>query len=148
MIDKKVIGKELPEQSFEIEKGKIREFARAIGDKNPLYYDENKAREAGFEGLAIPPTFPTVFTMASGMLMNVIKDLKIDLAKLLHGGQEFDYINPIKPGDTVTGKTKITNVIEKSGKGGTMDLIVLETTYVNQSYQTVLRDKCTIVVRR
>jgi len=148
VIDKKVIGKELPEQSFEIEKGKIREFARAIGDKNPLYYDENKAREAGFEGLAIPPTLPTVFTMASGMLMNVIKDLKIDLAKLLHGGQEFDYINPIKPGDTVTGKTKITNVIEKSGKGGTMDLIVLETTYVNQSYQTVLRDKCTIVVRR
>lgn len=148
MMDKSFIGKELPDQIFEVEKGKIREFATAIGDKNPVYHDEDAARAAGFEGLAIPPTFPTVFAMTRGMLMSLIKTMKIDLSKLLHGGQDYEYISPVKPGDVITGKTKIADIFEKSGKGGTMDFIIVDTIHNNQTGQTVLKDRCTIVVRR
>jgi len=147
VVDKSIIGKEFPEISFEIEKGKIREFARAIGDKNPAYYNEDAAKESGLEGLAVPPTFPTVFAMAGGLL-DKVAELGVDFTKLLHGGQEYEYIQKIKPGDQLKGKTVITNVFEKSGKAGTMDLIVFETTYTNKDGQKVLIDKSTLVVRR
>lgn len=147
MIEKSNIGKEYQEYTFEIEKCKIRELARAIGDKSKIFYDEDAAREDGFEGLAVPPTFSTLFAMAGG-LESVIKDLKIDMTKLLHGGQEYEYFKAIKPGDVVKGKTVIKDVIEKSGKAGTMDFLVMETTYINQNEEPVLCDKCTLVVRR
>ena len=147
MIEKSNIGKEYPERTFEIEKCKIRELAKAIGDKSKVFYDEVVAREDGFEGLAVPPTFSTLFALAGG-LESVIIDLKINMAKLLHGGQEYEYFKPVKPGDIVKGKTIITDVIEKSGKAGTMDFVVMETTYINQNEEPVLRDKCTLVVRR
>ena len=147
MIDKSVVGKKYKVSSFEIEKGKIREMARAIGDNNPVFYDEEAAGQAGYSGLALPPTFATVFALAGG-LMTVVKDLKIDMAKLLHGGQEYQYFAEIKPGDTVSGETEITGVIEKSGKGGIMDLVIMETTYYNQNSKKVLCDKCTLVVTR
>ncbi|MDY6881683.1 MAG: MaoC family dehydratase N-terminal domain-containing protein [Thermodesulfobacteriota bacterium] len=150
MLDKSKIGKEYPEIRFEVEKGKIREFARAIGDKSPVYYDEEAAKEEGYEGLVMPPTFPTTFTAFSitgGGLFRIIDDLKIDLIKVLHGGQEYEYVKPIKPGDTVTGKTKILDMFEKSGKGGTMDFLVLETTYSNQDGEKVLIDRSTVIIR-
>ena len=145
MVDKSMTGKEYPAYSLDVEKGKIREFANAIGDKSPVFYDEKAAKGEGFEGLALPPTFPTVFAMFGGTMMKIIADLKINMAKMLHGGQEYEYIKPIKPGDTVTGKTKIANIFEKSGKGGTMDFIVLETTYTNQNGEKVLVDTSTLI---
>jgi len=148
MIDKSVIGREYPEFSFEVEKGKIREFAAAIGDKNPVYYDEKAAKEAGFERLALPPTFPTVFSMAGGLLGMIVPDLKMNLVRVLHGGQEYEYLKPIKPGDTVTGKVKIANVFEKASKGGTMDFVVLECVYTNQNKEKVLVETMTLIERR
>ena len=147
MIDKSVIGKKYKVSSFEIENGKIRELARAIGDNNPVFYNKDAAVKDGYAGLALPPTFATVFALAGG-LMTVVKDLKIDMAKLLHGGQEYQYFAEIKPGDSVSGETEITGVIEKSGKGGIMDLVIMETTYYNQDSKKVLCDKCTLVVKR
>ncbi len=147
MIDKRVIGKKYKVSSFEIENGKIRELARAIGDNNPVFYNKDAAAKDGYAGLALPPTFATVFALAGG-LMTVVKDLKIDMAKLLHGGQEYQYFAEIKPGDSVSGETEITGVIEKSGKGGIMDLVIMETTYYNQDNKKVLCDKCTLVVKR
>jgi len=147
MIDKSVIGKKYKVSAFEIENGKIRELARAIGDNNPVFYNEDAAVKDGYAGLALPPTFATVFALAGG-LMTVVKDLKIDMAKLLHGGQEYQYFAEIKPGDSVSGETEITGVIEKSGKGGIMDLVIMETTYYNQDSKKVLCDKCTLVVKR
>lgn len=148
MIDKSFIGKEYPEFSFEVEKGKIRDFARAVGDKSPVFYDEKAAKEVGFEGLVLPPTFPTVFAMSGGLLDMIVPDLKISFVKVLHGGQEYQYVKPIKPGDTIKGKVRIANIFEKSGKGGTMDFVVLETTYTNQNGEKVLLETMTLIQRR
>ena len=148
MIDNSLIGKEYPEFSFEIEKGKIREFARAIGDKNPLYSDIDAAKEEGFESLALPPTLPTVFAAMSEGMQVIIGDLNIDLTKMLHGGQQYEYIKPIKPGDTVTGKAKIADIFEKKGKSGIMDFVVIKTAYTNQDGEKVLIDTSTLIQRR
>ncbi len=145
MVDKSIVGKKFPESSFEVEKGKIKEFARAIGDSNPLYYDEDAAKSEGYESLALPPTFGTVFSLSGDTsLLDMLTELNIDIAKVLHGGQEYVFINPINPGDTVTGQTAITGVIDK----GKMDLVIMETDYVNQNGIPVLKDTSTIVVRR
>ena len=147
MVDKSVIGKEYPEFTFEVEKGKVKEFARAIEDQSAELHDEKAAKEAGFEGIALPPTFPTVFAMAGGLMEVMLNDLKLDLARILHGGQQYEYLKPIKPGDIVTGKVKIADAFEKQGKSGTMDFIVMETTYTNQNGEKVLVDTSTMIQR-
>jgi len=148
VIGKNVIGREYPEFSYEVEKVKIREFANAIGDKNPVYYDEKAANEEGFKGLALPPSFPIVFSLAGGLMTVVLEDLKVDLVKALHGGQQYEYFKPVKPGDIVTGKIRIADVFEKTGKAGTMDFIIIETTYTNQNGEKVLVDTNTLIQRR
>ena len=76
-----------------------------------------------------------------------VNDLKLDLARILHGGQQYEYLKPIKPGDIVTGKVKIADAFEKQGKSGTMDFIVMETTYTNQNGEKVLVDTSTMIQR-
>jgi acyl dehydratase len=66
----------------------------------------------------------------------------------LHGSQEYEYFQPVQSGDTITGKSVITDIFEKTGKRGTMDFVVLETTYTNQHGQKVLHEKCIFVVQR
>ena len=147
MVDKNIIGKEYPEFTFEVEKGKVKEFARAIEDQSPELHDEKAAKEAGIAGLALPPTFPTVFAMSGGLMEVMLNDLKLDLARILHGGQQYEYLKPIKPGDIITGKVRIANAFEKQGKSGTMDFIVMETTYTNKNGEKVLVDTSTMIQR-
>jgi len=56
MIDTKFIGYEMPAHSVEIEKGRLRLFAKAIGQNDPAYTDDNAARTAGYRSLPVPPT--------------------------------------------------------------------------------------------
>jgi len=147
MLDKGKIGEEYPEFTFEVEKGKIREFARAIGDNNPIYHSEEAAEREGYNGLVAPPTFGTVLYISGGVMLTILNDLKVDLMKMLQGGQEYEYFKTIHPGEILTGKTKIFNIFEKSGKGGTMTFLVTETTYINQNGETVLKEKLTVIIR-
>jgi len=146
VINRSLKGKSYTQPSFEIEKGKIREFARAIGDDNPLFSDVDAAKKEGFEGLALPPTFGTYFTV-NGRLSEIVAELELNLAKVLHGSQEYEYFNAIKPGDVISGETRVADIFEKTSKGGKMDFIVLESAYKNQNGDKVLIDRMTLVVR-
>jgi acyl dehydratase len=147
MLDKSLIGKKYPEFSFEVEKGKIREFARAIGDNNPVYFDEEAAIREGFGGLIAPPTFGTVIYVASEVIYSILNDLKVDLVKMLQAGQEYEYFKPIKPGDTITQKTKIMDIFEKTSKAGKMYFVIIGTNYINQNGEKALGEKLTVVIR-
>ncbi|MFC1822171.1 MaoC family dehydratase N-terminal domain-containing protein [Thermodesulfobacteriota bacterium] len=142
-----VIGKEYPPYTYEVEKCKIREFARAIGEKNPLYHDEEVAREEGFDGIVAPPTFGTVFYVEGGLMYTIIQDVKGDLIKMLQGGQEYQYFKPIHPGMIITAKTKIADIFEKASKAGTMSFVVIETTFTDQADEKVLSEKLTVIFR-
>ncbi len=116
MVNREMIGKPLPGFTFEIERGKIREFAKAIGDDNPIYQDVEAARAAGYRDLPIPPTFPTTFARWGILDKNAPKvDLGIPLARVLHGEEEYTFLAPICAGDVVTGTGIMTDVQEKSG---------------------------------
>ena len=65
--------------------------------------------------------------------------ININYAMVVHGGQEFEYLGPVKVGDTLTGRTRVADAYEKEGKrGGVMSFYVFETTFANQDGVDVL----------
>src|SRR5690349_5952936 len=98
-INREMIGKALSPTTFEVERGKIREFASAIGDTNPIYHEIEAAREAGYADLPIPPTFPTTFSNWGKKAKDApAEDLGFPFARVLHGEEEYTYLAPIYPG--------------------------------------------------
>ncbi|MFX8653063.1 MaoC family dehydratase N-terminal domain-containing protein, partial [Acinetobacter baumannii] len=82
-------------------------FAKATGQTDPIYVDVDAARAAGYPDLPAPPTFFFAAELDSGASFRVIEDLKIPIAKLLHGEQGFTYHRPACVGDTVTMRSTI-----------------------------------------
>lgn len=124
MPDTSIIGADLGSTTFPVERGKIREFANAILDDNPAYQGEDPVA---------PPTFTMTTAFWPRSSDTPLPDLGLNYARVLHGEQEFEYLLPIVPGDTLTGRTKISDVYTKEGKrGGTMTFVVSETTFTNQ----------------
>jgi acyl dehydratase len=145
MVDRSAIGKTTEICSMEVEKGHIRRFAQAIGDDNPLYHDQEHAKRSRYGAIIAPPTFPTVFGFEGE---RVLEGLDINYARLLHGEQEYEYFAPIRAGDIIRFNTTITDVTEKEGKSGTMDIITTEMTGHNQDNEKVFIGRSTVVIRR
>ena len=136
-VDKSYIGRTGEPVTMHVERGKVREFARAIKDDDPLYFDEAHAkREAG--GIMPPVTFlQTVTHWDDGRGR---PRPPFDLKRTLHGEQEYEFLKPIYVGDVLTAVTKIVVIYEKPGKrGGSMNFAVTETTYTNQRGDVVAR---------
>lgn len=147
MTDKSVIGKVYPSFVYEVEKVKIKELAEAIEDENPLYRNEEAARASKHGSLIAPPTFPTLFRSEEWGIMDMLNDLKVDISKLLHGEQEYEYFRLIKPGDKLTCTTRIKDIYTKEGKSGSMDMITTETDCVDERGELVTRARALLVVR-
>ncbi|WP_019122349.1 FAS1-like dehydratase domain-containing protein [Brevibacillus massiliensis] len=142
----KFVGREFAPYRLVVERGKIREFALAIGDDSPLYRDKQSAVLAGWKDVTIPPTFPTVIDMWGGPdFFTLIETLELDLLRVLHGEQEYEYLGEIYTGDEITGTAKVTGAKAKSGRSGTMKLFSIETVYVNQRGEMVCIGRSTVI---
>ncbi len=97
-----------PTEPYEVSRVKIREFADAIGDANPVYRDREAAKAAGHPDVVAPPTFPIVFTMGGAALAGA--DLGLNYAMVVHGEQRFEYKRPVRAGDTVVCQSTITDI--------------------------------------
>lgn len=142
-MDKSEIGNTGKSVTMCIERGKIREFARAIKDDNPIYFDAELAkRTAG--GIMPPPTFSmTIGFWDDGRNRPL---LTYDVRRLLHGEQEFEYLAPVYAGDELTATSRVADVYEKAGsRGGTMTFGILETTFTNQRAEKVLISRSTLI---
>ncbi len=142
-MNKGEIGNTGTPVTMHVERGKIREFARAIKDDNPIYFDEAYATHAA-GGIVPPPTF----TMTLGFWDDGRSRplLTYDVRRLLHGEQEFEYLAPIHAGDVLTATAHVADVYEKAGsRGGTMTFGVLETTFTNQRGEKVLLSRSTLI---
>ncbi|TFG89743.1 MAG: MaoC family dehydratase [Syntrophobacterales bacterium] len=149
MADKGKVGKEYPPITWEVERGKIREFAKAIGDLNPIYHDKESAVKEGYTDCPVPPTFLTVPMMWSDKMPSVIDDLKINFMMVLHGEEEYEYYRQIYPGDVITGTLRVANIEEKETRSGSrMDMVTLEVLYKNQKGEDVAKAKTLMVERK
>jgi len=102
MIDKSWIGKNTCQLEVEVEKGQLRFFAKAVGETNPIYTDELAAQAAGYRSLPAPPTFLFSLKLAQPNPLARYLEMGIDLARLLHGSQLFEYFAPICAGDRIS----------------------------------------------
>ncbi len=129
-------GKKLPAYSFAVERGKIREFAAAIGDMKEIYLNPERAALAGYPDVVAPPTFGTVINLWGGMgFIEMCDYLNLDKVRVLHGGQEYEYLGDIVAGDVITVATTVSSCEEKRN----MYVLTLESSYVNQRNEEVLR---------
>lgn len=145
MIDRKWIGHALPETTFPVERGRLRFFAKAIGEKDPVYSDPEAARAAGYPDVLAPPTFLFSAELDSGATERLLADLGIPYERLLHGEQGFTWHHPVCAGDTVTVRSRIADVFEK--KGGALELVVRASSATNQRGELVAELRTVLVCR-
>lgn len=145
MIDRAFIGQSFPPHTAPVEAGRLRAFARATGNTNPIYTDDRVAQAAGYRALPAPPTFLFSLDLEREDPFYFINAMQIDLARVLHGEQRFTYGEPICAGDEITLISTVTNIFDK--KGGTMEFVIVETRATNQYGADVGSMTRTIVVR-
>lgn len=145
MIDKKHIGLSTPAMTFDVEKGRLRFFAKATGQTDPVYVDEDAAKKAGYRSIPAPPTFGFCLEMESNSLWDNIEKMGVPVGKILHGSQTFKYHQPICAGDRITFETKVSNIFDK--KDGALEFIVENSSGTNQDGSVVIELERVIVVR-
>lgn len=146
MVDTTSIGRTFAPHSADVVAERLRLFAKATGETRPEYVDEAAARAAGHPALPAPPTYTACLSINEADPFSWLRELGIDIARVLHGAQAFRYFAPIYAGDRLTFSARIANVLQK--KNGALTFIVKETAVTNQRGDRVAEMRSTIVVRR
>ena len=126
------IGAQRSPLTMEVEKAAIMKFAEAIGDDNPLWTDEIIARKGKYGGLIAPPTF-----LRSIRIDRPELPFDLPFTRLLDGGSDWEYFQPVRAGDLITAKNQITDLQERVGRMGLMIIMTNLITYVNQFQEVV-----------
>lgn len=145
MIDKRFIGHTMPAFSAEVEKGRLRFFAKATGQTDPVYTDEAAALALGYPSLPVPPTFLFCLEMESPDPAAIRNLLGMDYRSLLHGEQGFIYHAMAFAGDTLTFEQRIDDIYDK--KGGALEFVVRKTRVSNQRAELVAELRTVTVMR-
>ena len=146
MADRNKIGKKYT-FTWLVERGKVRELVEAIGDNNPIYRDPEAARQQGYKDMVAPPTFATVPILWTGTLLRAFDDLNMELSRIMHAEQSYEYYQEIFPGDSLKGIAEVKKITEKKGKSGKLEFIEFETIYTNQHDESVVKENMLVVER-
>jgi acyl dehydratase len=137
------VGKVWPGTTYQVGREKIKEYANVLGIQNPVHFDVEAARAAGFRDVVAPPMFAVVY---SGPALGPVlfdPEVGMNFAAMVHGGQVFEWGEPVCSGDEITTTPKCLSIEEKGGKG----FYVFETVSVNQDGEQVVRGTWTNIVR-
>lgn len=146
MIDRRFIGWRAAPATIAIEKGQLRLFAKATGETNPIYFDEQSALAQGWPALPAPPTFSFCLKQLAGQPYSYLREMGVDIASLLHGEQAFEYAAPIHAGDTITLNTEIVDIEQK--KDAALEVITASTQAVDQHGRLCVQQRTVLIVRR
>jgi acyl dehydratase len=114
-LNQSLVGKEYPPIRYEVGREKLREFAVALGETDPVYHDEQAARAAGHPDLPAVPTFPVVLSFRAGAMVNGDPELGLDYGRVVHGEQAFTYLRPVRAGDRLLATSRAA-AIETKGR--------------------------------
>jgi acyl dehydratase len=150
MVDASHIGQSFPPFTIEVERGKVRELALAIGDENPMYQSRQAAQAVGYADVPLYPTSPTIFAfwgVGYPQLLEHWASLGIDVNRVLHGAEAVEYLAPIAPGDSLTGIMTLTDAKTTKGQAGvSMDILTFEFRYTNQRGEPALRLRKVVIL--
>src|SRR2546421_1486897 len=141
-VKTELIGKDYPPFEYEVGREKIREYARAVGEDNPVHLDPEAARAAGFRNVVAPPMFCVVYSAGAMGPAILDPELGINLMMMVHGSQEFEWNEPVVAGDTVTTTAQVKDMYEKDGR----QFFVFESVSKNQDGAETVRGTWTNIV--
>ncbi|MFZ3025210.1 MaoC family dehydratase N-terminal domain-containing protein [Pseudomonas sp.] len=145
MADKSLIGHKTGVFSVAVEMGRLRFFAKAIGETDPIYTDEAAAKAAGHKSLPVPPTFLKCLESEGRDMPVLLKLVEFDLGRVLHAEQSFVYHQMAYAGDVLTFDGCISDIYEK--KGGALQFVVLEARVTNQDGEHIADIRSSLVQR-
>ena len=145
MLDSNLIGKKFDPVIFTVTDQRLRFFAKATGQTDPIYFDHDAALNEGYNGIVCPPTFLYVVSMEQKNPFEFLNDLKINIESILHAEQEFFYEKMIYSGDRLTMITEIVDMYDK--KDGLLQFFILESKFIDQNNMHTATMKNTIVVQ-
>lgn len=149
---KSLIGKEATyEAPEELGRAAIRYFAMATGDPNPLYRDEEFARQTRFGGIIAPPTlvcetnqYMTGQPREDGNLGHEW-EVPLSNARVLRGGNEYEFLEPVRPTDCLRVTWRISDIFEKESRSGSLLFVVSEAYYHNQDGKLLAINRETVI---
>jgi acyl dehydratase len=122
---------------------KVREYAYAVGETNPLHLDPRAARDAGYADVVAPPMFAVVYSSPAVAPALFDPEVGLDFARMVHGGQEFVWGPPVVAGDEITTTVEVRSIEERDGKG----FFVFESRSDNDRGERVCTGTWTNIVR-
>jgi acyl dehydratase len=137
------VGKRFPPAVYAVGREKIREYALAVGETDPLHLDPEAARAAGYRDVVAPPMFAVVYSAPAMGPAIFDPDVRLDFARMVHGGQEFRWGPLVVAGDEITTTVEVEDISERAGNG----FYVFESVSTNQEGQTVCVGTWTNIVR-
>ena len=137
------VGKTYAPTVYAVGREKIREYALAVGETNPLHLDPEAARAAGFRDVVAPPMFCVVYSGPAVGPPLFDPEVGINFALMVHGGQEFKWGPLVVAGDEIETTVTVKDISERSGTG----FYVFESVSTNQDGDTVCVGTWTNIVR-
>jgi acyl dehydratase len=142
-VNTDTIGKSYPPTLYAVGREKVREYARAVGESDPLYLDVDAARAAGYADVVAPPMFAVVYAMPAVAQGMFDPELAIDFSRLVHAGQELAWGPLVVAGDEISTTLTVKDVSERRGSG----FFVFESVSENQRGETVCTGTWSNIVR-
>lgn len=132
-VNTDAIGKTYDPVTYAVGREKVKEYALAVGETNPLHLDPAAARRAGYADVVAPPMFAVVYCAQSVMPVLFDPEVGIDFARMVHAGQEFKWGPLVVAGDEITTAASVKDISERGGNG----FYVFESVSTNQRDETV-----------
>ncbi|MFG5776479.1 MaoC family dehydratase N-terminal domain-containing protein [Comamonas sp. J-3] len=145
MIDRRFIGHVLTPFTAVAEVGRLRFFAKAVGENNPIYSDLSAAQAAGHPSLPLPPTFLFSMEFEAPNPAETQQLLGMDLRRILHGEQHFRYRRMAHAGEELRFQPRITDIYDK--KNGALEFVVRDTDVTDANGLPVAELRRVIVLR-
>lgn len=139
---------------YEVTGRDIRRFAQAIGETNPVHFDEDYARGTMHGTIIAPPLFCQMFTFedvpadqlpSDGSPVEI--DVPLPARRTVGGASSYEIFKPVRAGDQIAVKTTLKDVFAKEGRSGKLYFVVVETEFSNQQDEPVAKETATYIKR-
>ncbi len=143
-VKTQAIGKTYEPVLYAVGREKVREYARAVGESNPVHLDVEAARAAGHADVVAPPMFAVVYSAPAVGPLIFDPEIELNFAMMVHGGQEFVWGPAVVAGDEITTTASVKDISEDDDARG---YYVFESISTNQRGEQVCRGTWTNIVR-
>jgi hypothetical protein len=146
VLDRTRIGFEFPTGVSSVERGRIKLFALAIGETDPVYSDLTVARQRGYRDIPIPPTYLYTLELEREPAIDIFAAVGANMGRVLHGEQSLHYVRDICAGDELSFQTRVADIFIK--RGGKLEFFILSTRVTNPGGDLLAELRTTLIEAR